>query len=534
MVGEMNSIAIFLTAFVFSLHLALPAATWLTHRRTIASDPMARLWYAGAMAHAAVVLLIGLRPVLPTWMGFHAAAILAATSMGLMMEAIRREAGMRPIRWRHAVSLLMVWGLLFSALYAMRDDGTPGIAAMSACLATLDVVMAILLWKLYRRIGRSSLILMLCAALIAATGHVTRGVIALDGRPPFDPRVLEPWTAFIVTCWVLSFILLYVGGLGYLLEKAQDRLRDSMLREQAAVYQRERALEEVRLRDEMLMNNARLAAASATSLYTSAIIHEISQPLQTMRLALESMARNARHEPLAPSHARDLQDMQAVASDAMAVVTTLRGLLATGQVGVSPVMVADALRDVVKVIEAEARRRGVAFRADLATLEGQEVHCDRVMLQRIVFNLAANSFDELRDAGGPSQLALRAARIQEDGQAWIELTVTDSGRGIPAQVADSLELGWQSLKHSGMGLGLRLTRELLTRWNGRMQILPGPDATSMTGVARAGSNPGTCVRLLLVPVDAGRQLPASRHEAQAVKVSMSAAGAARETSEPAR
>ncbi len=487
----MNAIAIFLTAFVFSLHLALPAATWLTHRRTIADDPMARLWYAGGLVQAVVVLMIGLRPVVPEWVGFHGAAVLAALSIGLIMEAIRRELGMRPLDVRQAALMLAVWAGAFSALYAVKADGTLGIAAMSLCLASLDVTVGLLSWRLYRRERRSSALLMMGAVMIAAIGHITRGIIAVGGRLPFDPRILEPWTAFIVTCWVLSFILLYVGGLSYLLDKAQSRLHASLLREQVADHQRERAVEEVRRRDELLIDNARIAAAAATSLYTSAIIHEMSQPLQTLRLALESAERQAHSDPLPDWLVRDLKEMQDVTADAAAILATLRGLLATGQIHSGPVDVAAALADVVKVIEAEARRRGIEFQQDLPPGPLPAL-CDRVMLQRIVFNLAANAFDELQQSGPPASMALRLGRVQEGGQAWVELSMMDSGRGMPEPVLQSLGEGWRSSKLSGMGLALRLARELMVRWHGRLEI-------AGTG---GHPRPGTCVRLLLVPAAA--------------------------------
>lgn len=491
----MNSFSIFLTVLVFSLNLILPAATWLTHRRVIQADVMSRLWYRGVVLQSLVTLLIGLRPVVPAWVGFHGAAIVWIASNLLILEAIRRELKLRPLSLPQGGTGLAVWGLSFALIFAIAMSPSWSVIWLALSLIAIELRTMVLLLRLHQRTGFSSTRLMTFALAVSVFGHGLRAVLFLLGHPPYDPRELDTWPTVIVICWVVYFTLMFIGGLGYLVDRAQRTASDAQLREQAAQFQRERALDDVRRRDELLIDGSRLAAAAAASVYTSSIIHEISQPLQTMRLTLDAMADNARKTPLPPALAQDLESMLKMIGHAMGVVSTFHGLLANGRLRPEPVDVRLTLQDVVKVIEAEARRRQIDFQVEIDRTSDLVAYGDRVMVQRILFNLAANAMDELREAGAPARLSVRLARVEEETHSWVELTVCDSGRGLSPRVLERLERGWLSSKDTGMGLGLKLIRELVGQWQGTMTFAAAQNMP--------GDRPGTCVRVRLLACPPG-------------------------------
>lgn len=489
----MSSFSIFLTVLVFSLNLILPAATWLTHRRVIRADTMSRLWFRGMLLQSVVTLLIGLRPVVPAWVGFHGAALVWIAAVVLILEAIRRELQLRPLTLLHAAIGLALWGLSFSLFFILELPVVWSVIWLAVSLIAIELRSMILLRRLHQRTGFSSARLMILALWISLFGHVLRAVVFLLGYPPYDPRDIGAWPTVMVTCWVIYFVLMFVGGLGYLFDRAQKLASDALLKEQAAQFQRERALEDVRRRDELLIDGSRLAAAAAASVYSSSIIHEISQPLQTMRLTLDAMVDHARHAPLPPAIAQELDALERLMGHASDIVSTFHGLLAKGRLKPGPVDVREALSDVVKVIEAEARRRDIAFQVEIDPVSPLTAFGDRVMVQRVLFNLAANALDELRKAGAPACLSLYLKRVEEGGQAWIELSVSDNGRGMSPRVLERLDRGWLSTKDTGMGLGLKLIRELVGQWHGQMLFESAPEAP----LGRAG----TCVRVRLLPVE---------------------------------
>jgi len=102
------------------------------------------------------------------------------------------------------------------------------------------------------------------------------------------------------------------------------------------------------------------------------------------------------------------------------------------------------------------------------------VTADRDHLEQVLDNLVTNAI-KFSPEGGTIVVALRA-----DGKD-VELSVTDPGVGIPAHQLEAVfGLFYQaadpvSRRTGGMGLGLYISREIISRHNGRIwaQSAPG-------------------------------------------------------------
>jgi signal transduction histidine kinase len=99
------------------------------------------------------------------------------------------------------------------------------------------------------------------------------------------------------------------------------------------------------------------------------------------------------------------------------------------------------------------------FAPDLPQLTG-----DRVQLQQVVVNLVQNACDAMRSFPPPRRLAIasRAAGSQ------VELTVSDSGPGVPPSVAAAIFEPYVSTKSGGMGMGLSICRSLVESHGGTL------------------------------------------------------------------
>src|SRR4030095_521716 len=85
--------------------------------------------------------------------------------------------------------------------------------------------------------------------------------------------------------------------------------------------------------------------------------------------------------------------------------------------------------DVLRILEPEAAKRGVAMNADL--VKGPLfVRADLVHLQQVLLNLAINGMDAMLDCTRDKRkLAFETALV---GRSQVELSVADCGPGIPA------------------------------------------------------------------------------------------------------
>ena len=91
--------------------------------------------------------------------------------------------------------------------------------------------------------------------------------------------------------------------------------------------------------------------------------------------------------------------------------------------------------------------------------------CDPIHLQQVMINLAMNGMDAVDDCdAGPRNLKIRTQQNAESGTA--EVTVTDSGKGIPEENLTSVFDAFFTTKPQGTGLGLPIARTIIQTYGG--------------------------------------------------------------------
>jgi two-component system sensor kinase FixL len=90
---------------------------------------------------------------------------------------------------------------------------------------------------------------------------------------------------------------------------------------------------------------------------------------------------------------------------------------------------------------------------------------DRAQLQQVVLNLVMNAFDALAEVGHrPRQVVVRTRGL--DGAVLVE--VADNGPGIAADALASIFEPFVTTKRSGMGMGLSVTRSIMSAHGGKI------------------------------------------------------------------
>jgi signal transduction histidine kinase len=91
------------------------------------------------------------------------------------------------------------------------------------------------------------------------------------------------------------------------------------------------------------------------------------------------------------------------------------------------------------------------------------VRADRAQLQIVIGNLIRNARDAM-PGGGKLRLIVRCAGDQ------VEITVQDTGVGIPPENLSRILEPLYSTKAKGMGLGLSIAHEILSRHRGALHV----------------------------------------------------------------
>jgi len=125
----------------------------------------------------------------------------------------------------------------------------------------------------------------------------------------------------------------------------------------------------------------------------------------------------------------------------------------------------DVIQDVIHIVEPEAARRGVVVSADRrrTTLA---VRADQVHLQQVMLNLAMNGMDAMLNCvPGRRRLAFQAAVI---GESDVEVSVSDTGTGIPEEKLKGMFDSFVTTKPEGTGLGLSIARTIVETYGGKI------------------------------------------------------------------
>jgi signal transduction histidine kinase len=124
----------------------------------------------------------------------------------------------------------------------------------------------------------------------------------------------------------------------------------------------------------------------------------------------------------------------------------------------------------IVLLRAEATRYCISVRTELAEHLPQ-VMVDRVQLQQVLMNLVINGIDAMKDVDGKRELAIKSQRRENE---QLQVSVSDTGPGLPPQQADQIFDAFFTTKADGTGMGLRISRSIIETHGGRLWVADNP------------------------------------------------------------
>jgi signal transduction histidine kinase len=103
------------------------------------------------------------------------------------------------------------------------------------------------------------------------------------------------------------------------------------------------------------------------------------------------------------------------------------------------------------------------------------VFADRQLIDQVLINLVKNSGDALADTVNPQ---IRLAASLSFGRVII--SVTDNGPGIHEDDIDQIFIPFFTTKREGSGIGLSLSRQIMTAHKGNIAFESGPSGTTFS------------------------------------------------------
>jgi PAS domain S-box-containing protein len=196
---------------------------------------------------------------------------------------------------------------------------------------------------------------------------------------------------------------------------------------------------------------------------TTSLAHDIKQPIGAAVTNAEACARFLDRDQPDVAEAREAAlEMARDARHAGQIIDRVRALYRKDPPHLEIVDVNEVIEDMVLLLRGESHRYAVSLRTDLAD-EVLKITADRVQLQQVFMNLMLNGIESMRENGG--ELIIKS---QLSGDGKLQISVTDSGVGLPPEKADQIFNAFFTTKPQGTGLGLAITRSIVESHGGRV------------------------------------------------------------------
>ncbi|ACG77450.1 sensor histidine kinase [Phenylobacterium zucineum HLK1] len=317
---------------------------------------------------------------------------------------------------------------------------------------------------------------------------VRLGAVYLSTRPQPLAGVLMRHGGLAVLTLVAYALLAVLTRAGLQLQRRADELATANERLTVEMAEREKAEEALRQSQKM----------EALGQLTGGIAHDFNNLLQVVQGAFELISRRADDPAKVKAYAaHGLHATERGASLAKQLLAFSRAQ----KLELKPFVVADLIRDMRQLL---VRTLGPNVTLDFRFDDDKiAVVSDRTQLELAVLNLAINARDAMPD-GGTLTIVTRPRPIPAGHptlppDTYLELCVSDTGKGMPAEVAERAFDPFFTTKGVGKGTGLGLS-----------QVYGVARQAGGEAVIQTAPGEGTTVSLLLRRSDAA---PAERPEA---------------------
>jgi signal transduction histidine kinase len=444
------------------------------------ADSAARFWFASVTMQLTAGM--ALFTVGEDWReeAYFVAAIIQFSSLYLALYSTKLMLGLHVKR-----DLLAIWCVhlsVFAQLHLVFDQQELSFAVAMVSATLLELIIVWYLRQVRIKLGLMPALFAEGAYCAAVLGGLTRlvGSWASGGIILYTDLSYYSVIAMSLQCvLIVMACFFYIGisiqradarELAMRLEADQLRLRQRLAEDHARETQKL-----IGERDRMMILNSRFSAVNTMSLLGAGVVHEIAQPLQATRSAMEVLAMQQRlsEQELAQHTAGLLKLIERASS----VVENLRRLIRDKTVDHEDVDCGQLLRRVYPIFASEAKRRSVEISLDMdKTSATKQVRANPVMLERVMFNLAVNAleaFDEPGDgcprAAFERKLLIDIRHVQVETEECLVIGFHDTGHGVANNAYDQMFELLSSGKEGGIGLGLYLVKTLVESWNGTVK-----------------------------------------------------------------
>ena len=215
------------------------------------------------------------------------------------------------------------------------------------------------------------------------------------------------------------------------------------------------AIENARLAQEMI-NNERLSAVGRMA---STIIHDIKNPMGTLRVYAQVMKKKSGNEEAAKLADEMIHQVDRFVNMAQEILDFSRGVSATN---IEETEFGEVMEGVLAFIEKDLTKRNIKLEKNL-NFPGK-VKIDQDKIVRVFYNIASNAADAMPTGG-------TLTVTTEDAGGMVKVDFKDTGTGMPEEVKRKIFEPFVTYgKKHGTGLGMAIVKKVMDDHKGKIEI----------------------------------------------------------------
>jgi signal transduction histidine kinase len=215
------------------------------------------------------------------------------------------------------------------------------------------------------------------------------------------------------------------------------------------------AIENARLAQEMVANER----LSAVGRMASTIIHDIKNPMGTLRVYAQVMKKKSGNEEAAKLADEMIHQVDRFVNMTQEILDFTRGVSSTN---IQELDFGETMGAVLDFIEKDLSKNNVQLVRD-TQFQGQ-VKMDQDKMVRVFYNLASNARDAMPQGG-----SLTVSTGPSNG--YVKIEFRDSGTGMPEEVRKRIFEPFMTYgKKHGTGLGMAIVKKVIDDHQGKIEI----------------------------------------------------------------
>ncbi|MCX6120837.1 MAG: ATP-binding protein [Ignavibacteriales bacterium] len=215
------------------------------------------------------------------------------------------------------------------------------------------------------------------------------------------------------------------------------------------------AIENARLAQEMVANER----LSAVGKMASVIIHDIKNPMGTLRVYAQVMKKKSGNEEANKLADEMIHQVDRFVNMTQEILDFTRGVSASN---FQELEFFDVMNGVLDFIEKDLEKNNIKLKK-FAQFKGI-VNIDQDKMVRVFYNIASNARDAMPQGG-----TLIVTTIDENG--YVRIDFTDTGTGMPEEVKKRIFEPFMTYgKKHGTGLGMSIVKKVIDDHQGRIEI----------------------------------------------------------------